>query len=50
MDRQKMDGCLSWVEQRDHLGFRCISKLLFLKHSAGKNSRGKGAECGPPNP
>lgn len=50
MDRQKMDGHLSWVEQRDQLGFG-ISKLLFLRPSAGQECRGERSRgVGPPNP
>lgn len=45
MDRQKMDGRLSWVEQRDHLGFGCYSASCFSRGTVqGKNSGGKGAE------
>lgn len=45
MDRQKMDGRLSWVEQRDQLGFGCYSASCFSPGPVqGKNAGGKGAE------
>ena len=56
MDRQKMDGRLSWVEQRDQLGFGCYSASCFSrgpvqgKNAGGERSRGVGHPTPSPEP